>query len=422
MIRLRNGLCSITLAVLLLVAASRSSSAQPPDPSEPQTHVNDDGDVDERPVKRSDKDDLPGWHYASRGLQFRSANGRWFQWVTLRTQFRVSSPFDGTPTSPDDLPSEGEGETTLGVNRSRLKVGGYLGTPRIQNFVEIDLKNQRMYHFFGTVELRDWLQVRGGQWKVEFNRERVDSSGDQQFVDRSIVNEDFTLDAQIGVMARGHLFRGRRGDGEYFAGVLAGEGRLALNDDGVPMVLGRYQWNVFGRRVGFSQGDVEYHPRPAAAIGVAAAHGRGRYTRYDSSGGAQLEGFEPGVAGQYELRQWMTDIAFVRRGVSLQGEHHWKRVIDHVAGGGRSLRGGYLQSGFFPIQGWSRRLSALEVAGRIAYVEPDTETPGDGRSELGGGINWYFNQHRNKISFDIARLGVSGSSRTRVRLQWDLSI
>lgn len=414
--------------VLLVLALAPASVAfaQPP-ASAPTTqlarpYMDDEGELDERPKKRSQRDDLPGWHYASKGLQFRSADGRWFQWFTLRNQFRLSSPFDGTPASADDIPADGDGTTELVVNRSRVKFGGHLGSRRVQDAFEIDLKHTRMYHFFTTVTVSEWLSVRAGQWKVEFNRERVDSSGDQQFVDRSIVNESFTLDGQLGVQARGRLFKGRAADSNYFLGVLAGEGRLAGNDDGVPMVLARYQWNPFRRTVGFSQGDVEYHPKPAMTVGVAAVRGRGRYTRYTSDGGAQLEGFAPGEAGQYELRQWMTDVAFFRRGVSVQGEHHWKRVIDHLNGGGRNLRGGYLQSGVFPVRGWSRVLSALEVGARIAYVDPDLDATGDLRREVTGVVNWYVNQHRNKITFDVSRLRIEGRGATRVRLQWDLSI
>lgn len=329
---------------------------------------------------------------------------------------------DGTPTSPEDIPATGDGNTELAVNRSRIKFGGHLGSARVQNFVEIDVKNRRMYHFFVTVQANSWLDVRVGQWKVEFNRERVDSSGDQQFVDRSIVNNDFTLDGQWGAMARGRLFRRRAADSSYFLGVFAGEGRLTTNDDGVPMVLGRYQWNLLRRSVGFSQSDVEYSPEASATIGVAAMRGRGRHTRYDSSGGADLDGFSTGEPGQYELRQWMVDFAFFRHGVSAQGEHHTKKVHDHLTGRHLTLRGGYLQAGFFPVLGWSRALSSLEFAGRFAYVDPDASGDGRNRQEYSGAINWYFNQHRNKISFDLSRLIVESTAGVRVRLQWDLSL
>jgi phosphate-selective porin OprO and OprP len=374
----------------------------------PHLESDDEGERHERPKKRTASDHAEGWAYASRGLQFRSADGRWFQWVSVRNQFRGTS-------------EEGEGDWAL--NRSRLKAGGELGSSRVQHFVEVDLKTPRAYHFFVNVKARDWLQVRAGQWKVEFNRERVDSSGDQQLVDRSLINRDVTLDGQLGVMARGRVRRGHPIDGEYFLGVLAGEGRLSLGDgDGVPMLLGRYQWNVFGRSVGFSQGDVEYHAAPAMAIGIAAVRNRGRFTSFGSDGGSQLSGFETGGPGRYDLRQWMADVAFFNRGFSLQAEQHWKDVRDREQWAERRLVGGYLLAGYFPHHRWRVVPAALEVAGRLAYEDPNRGAAVPTDHEVTGGINWYVNQHRNKINVDVSRLSIGGRARGRVRVQWDISL
>ena len=439
LVRARMAAAALAIAASMVAgaASAQSITGQPPPPPAPasaapvpprpvhdDTQPNDEGEVNERPRlrKRSERDGLPGWHYASQGLQFRSTNNRWFQWITLRNQFRASTPFDGTPTTPDDLPPAGEGETDVSLRRSRFKIGGYLGTPRLQNYVEVDLTNRRMYHFFVTAQVREWLQVRGGQWKVEFNRERVDSSGDQQFVDRSIVNEDFTLDGQWGVQARGRLFRRRAFDSTYFAGVFAGEGRLTANDDDVPLVTARYQWNLLRRNVGFSQGDVEYHTPGVAAVAVSVARDRGRYTRFGSSGGAQLDGFAEGQPGQYELRQSNVDGVFARKGVSTQGEFHWKEVIDHLGGPGRHLRGGYVQAGVFPVQDPDRVLTALELAVRFACVDPDRSVADDLRYEYSFGTTWYTNHHRNKVAADISWLTVGGTGRPRLRLQWDISL
>lgn len=70
-----------------------------------------------------------------------------------------------------------------------------------------------------------------------------------------------------------------------------------MGRDGSPMVLGRYQWNLAGKSVGFSQPDVEYSESTEAAIGVAAVRGRGRHTRFDSGGGANLDGFTTAAPG-----------------------------------------------------------------------------------------------------------------------------
>ena len=142
--------------VLPTVSSSTSPPAVPP-----HIEVDDEGERNDRPKKRTQRDDLTGWAYASKGLQFRSEGGRLYQYFTVRNQFRVTGE---------------DGEGTAGIFRSRLKFGGHLWSPRISNFVEIDLKTPRAYHFFVQVRARNWLQMRAGQWKVEFNRERVDSS------------------------------------------------------------------------------------------------------------------------------------------------------------------------------------------------------------------------------------------------------
>jgi phosphate-selective porin len=86
-----------------------------------------------------------------------------------------------------------------------------------------------------------------GQWKVDLNRERVDSSGRQQFVERSIVNRIFTMDRQVGVQLRGRLFEGTMADMRYYAGVFNGEGRGVKNNSTDHLYMGRLQWNFLGR-------------------------------------------------------------------------------------------------------------------------------------------------------------------------------
>ena len=151
--------------------------------------------------------------------------------------------------------------------------------------------------------------------------------------------------------------------------------------------------------------------------------GPGKDTRFSGSGGGQLDGLPPGAPGQYGLRQWMVDFAYFHRGFSMQGEQHFKKVIDYIARNNRSLRGGYLQAGEFPLRRWRSWPVPLEIAGRLAYVDPDTEVQDDFRTEATAAVNYYFNQHRNKVTAELSRLTAGTSRRTggRFRLQWELS-
>ena len=60
--------------------------------------------------------------------------------------------------------------------------------------VEYDFVRAALLDLRVSFKALDELQFRVGQWKVPFNRERIDSSGKQQFAERSIVTPCFTLD------------------------------------------------------------------------------------------------------------------------------------------------------------------------------------------------------------------------------------
>ncbi len=409
-----------TLALVLLSL----STAWPQAPG-PDKRQDDEGEYHERPEKAHKREEDQGWSYAGKGLQYRSEDKNQFQWFTLRGQFRYSYPFVADPVTPGDL--GGEDSHTFALNRGRFKTGGHLLRPWLSNFIEIDLKNTRFYHGYLEFRKLSWLRLRFGQWKAEFNRERVVSSGKQQLVDRSIVNRDFTLDGQIGAMVHGRLLRRKPLDSTYYFGVFAGNGRLSWGDgDGFPMYLWRYQWNFMGRDAGFTEGDVERHDTPAGTLGVAFVRNRSPFTRFNSDGGAQLEGFEPGLPGQYDLTQANVDAVYFYRGLSLQSEFHWKKVEDRVNRTLRRLRGVYFQAGYFPDKLLSWVPDPLEIAGRVAFVDPDLVVGKDTRSEYTAGVNWYFLGHRNKLNFEVSRLGLNSpadnESDTRIRVQWELSI
>jgi hypothetical protein len=277
-----------------------------------------------------------------------------------------------------------------------------------------------------TVSPRPWLRFRVGQWKIDYNRERVDSSGRQQFVDRSIVNREVTADRQVGAAVFGRLFPGTAADLYYTVGVFTGNGRMEQSDDSDLMWLGKLQWNFLGRFLRNSQGDLDKTDLPVGALAIAGLRNRSPYTRFSSGGGGQLDGFEPGVAGQYELRQVGQELSFHYRGFSLQQELHFKRIEDKVRNTVTNLRAGFVQAGYF-FNGLIESIPPeLEFAARYAWVDPDREIADDVRTELSFAANWFFAGHDNKITADFSVFDLetpAGTTLTdqRVRLQWDLS-
>jgi hypothetical protein len=156
---------------------------------------------------------------------------------------------------------------------------------------------------------------------------------------------------------------------------------------------------------------------------------RGPYTRFSSSGGGQLDGFEAGGDERYTLEQWQQGFAWKLRGWSVQQELHHKDVEDHEETRRSTLAGGYAQLGRVWHLPWvpaRARPLPVELAGRYARVEW-TDTPADRtEEEMTLVVNVFFDGHENKLTADVSRLEVRQppgmeAHDVRFRLQWDVS-
>ena len=366
------------------------------------------------------------------GVRIQTSEGAFTSEMHLRSQIRFSSPFAGAPRKPEHFTRANDRD--LRFRRARFKSSGQVFRPWIRYATEYDLVNTRMLDLRVTIQKWEWLQFRFGQWKTEFGRERVSSSGRQEFVERSIVNRHFTADRQKGFMVLGRLNSGTWADSRYYAGVFSGNGRgfrssgagSLDNRDGVPMWTARYQWNFLKEDPGFSQSDTEYHEKPVAAIAVSALSNRSRFTRFSGSGGGTLDGFEVGRPGQFAIKQAAEDFVLKYRGLFLQHEFHWKTIRDRIYHRITSLRGAYVQGGYFPhrVARWVPK--QLELGLRYGVVDQDRARQSDMITETAFVLNWFMEGHGNKLTFDVTRYRLGHASgmdlsRMQARLQWDVT-
>jgi len=364
----------------------------------------------------------PGWHYGSRGWEWSNSDSGSYIWLGLRFQSRYSNRVDD-PLISDQLRQQGE--KGFNLNRARYKIGAGLGK-HFTFYHEYDLRNGQLLDLRATWKPVGWFHLRAGQWKGEYNRERIDSSGKQQFVDRSISNYWFTIDRQNGVMASGRLAPGTRADTSWWLGVFNGNGLNTGGDGGRPMVAGRFQWNYTRTLLPFSQGSLKSYDPPRGSITAGFMTNDSSYTAFSSGGGGQLPGYGEGVDNQYRLQQFMLEYAWQHRGWSVQSELHIKDVTDRINSGTRRTSGGYIQAGWFPATRFKAWPAQLELAARFALVHPDVEVASSDNEEFSMGANWFFNGHRNKLTADIAILDITDMSGNaedvRFRLQWDISL
>lgn len=418
--------------------------------------IQSDKEKEEAEEKKKLEKEFPvkvGW--GKKGFTLETLDGKWKTALQWRFQGRFTYPDIGDEDSATDFSDNSE--ATFELRRVRMKIGGHGYEPWIKYYFEVDLQPTQPSGGSGQVtRLIDWridlakykwATLRVGQWKINYNRERVDSSGKQQFVERSIVNNVFTIDRQMGVMLNGHLAPGTFADSRYYIGVWTGSGRGEANDDDNMMWMGRLQWNFLGRDLPFSQTDVEYHEQPTGSLAFGGYTNIGKCTRWSSSGCGSLAGFTPdsvALDGEFRTDGMVEEFAFKWRGFSIQHEYHWKQIKDAGFPGTSSvaaappsktnLMGSYSQVGYFPHYLIPIVPKPLEIAFRYAFVDPNVSTPNNVEEEYTAALNWFFAGHRNKLTLDASLLTLATTSddsgapsgprdvhEQRIRLQWDVS-
>ena len=381
--------------------------------------------------------------HTSKGLTFESADGKWSTSLAWRAQLRYTDGYIGDPRQLSDF--EDPNRDTFEARRLRMKIGGHGYEPWLKYYFEIDLEPTRDVEDESeksSGRVIDWridvakyepIQLRVGQWKIEYTRERVDSSGKQEFVERSIVNRQFTIDRQVGAQVKGRLFPGTYADMRYWAGMYTGEGRGVRNDDDGMLYSGRLQWNFLGRDLPFSQTDVERTEKPTASLAFAAAKNNGRCTRWSSSGCGNLAAYDKpqnAYLKQYKIEQMAQEFAFRWQGLSIQEEYHWKTVKDRLNDTENDMTGMYAQVGYFPGEIVSFVPDPLQIAFRYAFVkEPNKYDVAldNKRKEYTAAVNWFISGHNNKVTVDYSHLTLDEKffnrnvSDDRFRVQWDIT-
>ena len=381
--------------------------------------------------------------YGSKGFRFETRDGDFQTNLQWRAQMRYTNPYASDPRQASNF--EDSDSSSFEPRRLRMKIGGHGFQPWLKYYFEVDLQpardvddssskaSARVIDYRIDLAKWDWGGIRVGQWKIDLNRERVDSSGRQQFVERSIVNRAFTVDRQIGVQLRGHLFKNTPADMRYYAGVFNGEGRGVRNSSNDHLYMGRLQWNFLGRDLGFRQTDVEFTEKPTGSFAIAGFTNTSACTRWSSSGCGNLDGFSKPAdaeADQFRVEQAVQEFAYKYRGFSIQQEWHRKFITDRSLNTESDMTGFYIQSGYFFNNMFESFPAPLELAARYAFVsEPNKSDRSvyNEREEYTLGANWFFSGHNNKVTVDFSRLtlddGLLGSNHSdnRFRIQWDVS-
>lgn len=336
---------------------------------------------------------------------------------SVKFQFRMQNRAAYISASLDDLEAE---SFELRVRRLRLKLEGFVYDPKLTYYIQLSFSRGDM-DWRGPEDsevnvspnvIRDAvvyynptenLQLGFGQTKLPGNRQRVISSGDQQFADRSMVNAIFNIDRDFGFFA--HYTTGLL---NFSGAVTSGEGRNSrISNDGLAYT-GRVEYLPLGRFTGendYIEGDLEREPLPRLSLGGTISY-NDKALREGGQVGSDL--FSPRGIRTIEF-----DALLKYRGWALYNEFMQRRTSDPVTVETGTDEIMYVYDG----EGYLSQLSYLfknnfELAGRYSVIVPDDKLYDNPVfpminerkvRQIEFGVTKYLVGHRLKIQANVIR-------------------
>ena len=316
------------------------------------------------------------------------------------------------------------------IRRYRLKFDGYAFQPNIKYKMELGISNrdsrsgsmEEIGHTANIIldavvkwEFTPGVELWVGQTKLPGNRERVVSSQNMQFVDRSLVNSRFNLDRDIGLQ-----LRAVQGSGVVFRESLAislGEGRGVVvdNPDNGRQYTTRLEvlpMGLFKSKGDYMGADTERQPSPKLAVGVTYD-----YNQHTPRSRGNLGSFLTDSDDNFiysDLSTWLVDAVFKYQGLSWNAEYAHRSASDEVAGFGYG-------KGFVTALGYVFK-SNYEIAGRYTTVEPlGVNSSISEAQEYTLGFSKYIVGHSLKVQSDISYMDTT-DDYLRFRVQMELAL
>lgn len=349
-----------------------------------------------------------------RGVTIRTADDQMSLNIRGRVQVRNTMA---------DTEEDGQiGTSEFLIRRMRLLFQGNAMGPRLTYYFqfsfanldnESDLRLPLRDAYVTWAPARDF-NLRMGQMKVPFARQRVVSSSALQMVDRSVVTSELNLDRDVGVQLFSRDLFGRGGRLGYAVGLFGGDGRNRLGRDFGYLYTARIEAWPFGQFDDIVEADIARSPKPRLAI--AATTG---YNQRTNRARSTLADTFP--AGDVNYRHAAADMIFKKSGFSVISELMYRRADRELTNStgavvSRSGWGAYVQAGQMVT-------SRVEVNGRVGHLTPyaGTARTFEEIEEAGVGLSYYPRAHNLKVQGDYFQLRTGQPARlshqVRVQLQ-----
>lgn len=349
----------------------------------------------------------PYFNYAN-GLGFATPDSSY----SLNLRFRMQNRAMMNTVSDEDLQP---GSFEARVRRLRLSLTGHVVNPKLSYYIQLSFSRGDMDWSVtdATTQnvspnvVRDAvifykptkkLQLGFGQTKLPGNRQRVISSGSQQFYDRSIVNAAFTPDRDFGFFANYTLHGAGKSLTIFKGAITSGEGRNSSLSNAGLAYTGRVEFlplGAFTNGGDYLEGDVMREQKPKLSIA-------GGYMLNDLAvrTGGQLG---KDLYGAKSFHLFMADLVFKYQGFAFSSEYIRRHADNpYVIGTDKKTR--LVQTG----DGINNQVSYCfksmwEVALRQALVSPHQNVLKDVNQteQYAVGVTKYLNKHKVKTQFNV---------------------
>jgi phosphate-selective porin len=348
-------------------------------------------------VKTEEKKPVMNWSWKDGKTTFEGDRAALI--ISNRVQVRFTNEQPGDPNAH-------EAKGSFRIRRAKTKFEGWIYNKSLTYDVQLNWADtasslEDAAINYDVTKGRKLFQIKGGQFKVPFGRQELTSSGSQQFVDRSMISEQFEKGRDIGLQVWGQTPAGAV---EWRTGIFNGAGRnKTANDNNKYQFDARVVWNIMGD-VKYSESDFESTDRPLLAVAA-------QYEGNNMQGATTGDDIDREVFGG--------DVVFKYKGLSVFSEYYRRGSEPEVAADFDSE--GYIaQVGYFVYRRY------VEIALRFAALDPSDTTAvagvtlaNDHRFERGVGVNWFMNKHALKLQADYRQIEDEAQDRTddEARLQ-----
>ncbi len=321
--------------------------------------------------------------------------------MSTRLQMRYTHELPDDSIQLPGTAAKGEDKGSFRIRRAKFKLEGWAMKPWLTYEFQLNIPavtgtNPGAILEDASIDVdvtkgKNKFRVKFGQFKPSFGRQEMTSSGSQTFVDRSEVSNIYARGRETGLALWGTTANNKL---EWRAGISNGNSvTRTTNDNDAFQYNARVMFQPTGRQVlyqrawasgpFYSEGDFESADFPIFAIAA-------NFEKNDF--------FRTTTAIDLKDTVYGFDLVYKYKRVFATGEYYIRERTPET--GAKFNSDGFFGQASYLLT--SRRQWELGV--RYGQFDPSDLLPANKRTELRGGLSYYYGRHNMKVQADFGQL------------------